>query len=130
MKNTKRIIKVKWKNALNEDLENKHLFKVKKEEFEEKDIVFVQIHGTIHLGIVVEDDVDLDELLNINFKQLDQNEVKFVCKSTHDITSSRNEVLKSALAIFDVSLYELNGIYNNYHKYDSILIKEKGDINE
>ena len=86
----------------------------------EKDIVIVEPNFTgKQIGICVCDNFDVSEL-NSCYVKLPFKRAFYICQSTHDITSSRNNVLKSLLAANDISISELIDIYDTSKKWKEL----------
>lgn len=107
--NKKQLIKVIFKKELSKS----YVFKTSKE-VQEKDIVYCDTSRGPQIGIVVEEDVDLDALDKLPGAPKEAN---YVCKSTHDITTSKNMPLKAMLIRHDVALYELSDAYDVFKAF-------------
>ena len=115
------LIRIIYKN--NYGYNNEGYLFISSDDVKQGDIVLAKSsNGRIGLAICILDHVDVSSIRNpeVAFKLID-TDARFVCRSSHDISSSRNEALKSMLAIFDVSINELRQAYDSFYNLDEYL---------
>lgn len=72
-----------------------------------KDIVYCVTDRGSSPGIVTDIDVNVGVLLKNHHIGYSLKEAEFICKSTHDLKSSRNMAIKAIFKAHDVAMYEL-----------------------
>jgi len=73
----------------------------------EKDIVYCVTDRQASPGIVTDVNVNVGVLLKNHHIRYTLKEAEFLCKSTHDLSSSRNMAIKAIFKAHDVAMYEL-----------------------
>lgn len=82
----------------------------------EKDIVYCVTDAKANIGIVSKANVNLGILITDPHIRCTLKEAYFICKSTHDLSSSRNMAVKAIFGAHDTAMYELVNQLNNNSK--------------
>lgn len=114
MNNNKQLINVTFKNSY-----KKYVF-IAEESLIEKDIVLCNTQHGVEVGIVVDTSLDLT-VLNNGEVTLPVRTANYLCKSTHSLSTSRNNAIKAIVCAFDVSFFELEQAYENNKKQQYII---------
>ena len=104
MINNKQLINVTFKDS------NKKYVFIAEESLIEKDIVLCNTQHGVAVGIVVDTNLDLS-ILNNGDVTLPVRTANYLCKSTHVLSTSRNNAIKAIIHTFDTSFFELEKSY-------------------
>ena len=104
-----KLIQVVFKKKPN----NKYLFMTEDLQIENKDIVMCNTSNGVEMGVVVECDEDVSVINESNITKPIKM-AKYACKSSHELSSSRNDFLKAYCFMADVFPFELENVYQSY----------------
>lgn len=93
--------------------DNKYLFMTEDMQIENKDLVLCDTAKGVEIGVVVNDDEDVSIINSPNITKPIKI-AKYACKSSHDISSSRNDFLKAYCCIANIIPCELDNLYETY----------------